>query len=83
PDPFTVALERTGADPGSSLAVGDSVWDVKAAAQVQMGCVGLQTGGIAAGDLAAAGAVATYRSCPDLLEGWAASPLAALLRRSV
>ncbi|HVX21400.1 MAG TPA: HAD family hydrolase [Acidimicrobiales bacterium] len=79
PDPFAVALGRTGADPRRSLAVGDSVWDVEAAAKVQMGCIGLQTGGIAAADLADAGAVATYRGCAELLDAWDGSPLGALL----
>src|SRR6185437_7856619 len=83
PDPFGVALRRTGADPASSLAVGDSVWDVQAAAKVGMACIGLQTGGIAAADLAGAGAVATYRDLPELLGRWASSPLAAVLDGAV
>lgn len=79
PDPFVVALQRTHGDPARSLAVGDSVWDVRAAANVQMPCVGLQTGGIAAQDLEQAGALAVYRDCPELLGRWDSSPLAAML----
>lgn len=79
PDPFVVALRRTGGDPARSLAVGDSVWDVRAAAKVGMACVGLQTGGIARHDLDQAGAAAVYRDCADLLRQWDSSPLAALL----
>lgn len=79
PDPFAVALQRTGADPVEALAVGDSVWDVKAAAKVGLGCIGLQTGGIARADLDHAGAVAVYRDCPELLDQWSVGPFAALL----
>lgn len=79
PDPFLLALERTDGDPARSLAVGDSVWDVEAAANAGMACVGLQTGGIARHDLEQAGAAAVYRDCPDLLAHWDSSPLAALL----
>lgn len=82
PDPFAVAIERTGAEPRRALAVGDSVWDVEAAAKVGVACIGLQTGGIAREDLHRAGAVAVYRDCVDLLEHWPSSPMAALLSES-
>lgn len=80
PDPFELALERTGGSPGRALAVGDSVWDVQAAARAGMACVGLQTGGIARDDLRRAGAAAVYHDCPHLLAQWESTPLAALLR---
>jgi HAD superfamily hydrolase (TIGR01509 family) len=79
PDPFLVAMERTGARPDRSLAVGDSVWDVRAAAGVGMPCVAVQTGGIGPGDLARAGAAAVYRDLVELLDRWSSSPLGALL----
>ena len=79
PDPFIRALGRTGGDPGSGLAMGDSVWDIEAAARAGMPCIGVQTGGIARHDLLAAGAVAVYRDLSELLGSWDASPLAPLL----
>jgi HAD superfamily hydrolase (TIGR01509 family) len=79
PDAFVVALRRTGADPARSLAVGDSVWDIKAAAASGMPCIGLQTGGIARRDLERAGAAAVYRDACELMHHWGQSPLAGLL----
>lgn len=79
PDPFLAALQRTGGDPARSLAVGDSVWDVRSAAAAGVACVGLQSGGIARADLAEAGAAAVYRDCADALAHWGGSPMAALL----
>lgn len=79
PDPFMTALARSGGHPARSVAVGDSVWDVQAAAKVGMACIGLQTGGIASQDLERAGAAAVYRDCTELLRHWDSSPLAPLL----
>lgn len=81
PDPFAIALARTGTHPDDGLAMGDSVWDVRAAAAVGMACLGVLTGGIAGQDLEKSGALAVYGSCTELLEGWESSPLGALLRR--
>lgn len=81
PDPFVLALQRTGGDPGNAIAIGDSVWDVLAAARAGMPTVAVQTGGIARGDLEEAGAAAVYRDCPSLLRRWESSPLDTLLRR--
>lgn len=82
PDPFVLALQRTGGDPGNSVAVGDSVWDVVAAAKAGMPALAVQTGGIARNDLEQAGAAAVYQDCCDLLRRWDSSPLQPLLRRT-
>jgi len=81
PDLFNVALERTGAEPAEVLALGDAVWDVKAAAKAGIGCVAVETGGIDRSRLHDAGAIAVYTTCTHLLDTWDASPFATLSAR--
>lgn len=78
PDLFHEALRRTGAGPDDTLAVGDSVWDVKAAMRAGVRCVGVETGGNLRPQLEQAGAVAVYRDCEELIERWDSSPLGEL-----
>jgi HAD superfamily hydrolase (TIGR01509 family) len=66
PDIVQAALDRTGLAPERVLFVGDSVWDVYAAAKLDIPCVGLTCGGISAAELGEAGAVAVYRDPADL-----------------
>ncbi|GAC1332221.1 MAG: HAD family hydrolase [Candidatus Dormibacteria bacterium] len=80
PDIFSTALARGGLDPERTMAIGDTRWDVEAAKRAGFGCIGLLTGGWAAAELDAAGAVAVYENPADLLHRLAQSPLAALLR---
>jgi HAD superfamily hydrolase (TIGR01509 family) len=75
PDIFELALDRSGTEPSSSVAIGDTVWDVFAARRAGMRCVAVETGGTAACALLAAGATAVYQSCGDLLEHLDTSPL--------
>jgi HAD superfamily hydrolase (TIGR01509 family) len=79
PDLFEIALHRAGCPPAGAIAVGDSVWDVKAGARAGIPVVGIATGGTPQEHLREAGAVATYRSCPELIDLWVTSPLAELL----
>ncbi len=79
PDLFSIALQRADVPAASVLALGDAVWDVKAAAKVGIGCTAVETGGFSEGELRDAGALAVYRSCTDLLAHWNESPLARLL----
>ncbi|HEX3795887.1 MAG TPA: HAD family hydrolase [Acidimicrobiales bacterium] len=79
PDLFAMALQRTDVSAADCLALGDAVWDVQAAARVGVACVAVKTGGFSEGELRAAGAVAVYQSCADLLAHWSASPLADFL----
>lgn len=78
PDLFEMALERVGQDPSACLALGDAVWDIQAAAKANLSCIGLLTGGVDRHALQAAGALAVYRNCAELLDEWEASPLPAL-----
>ena len=53
-----VALQRVGTS--NAIALGDAVWDVHAASDAGIGCIGLLTGGISEAELLAAGAVSVY-----------------------
>ena len=68
PDLFCVALEEAGTAPEATVAVGDTVWDVKAAARAGLPCVAVTSGGISRGELEAAGAVAVYEDVGALLD---------------
>ena len=75
PDLFCVALEEAGTDPEATVVVGDTVWDVKAAARAGLACVAVLTGGISRGELEEAGAVAVYDDVAALLDELDDSPL--------
>jgi len=66
PDIVQAALDRTGLTPERVVFVGDAVWDVAAAAKLDIPCIGLTCGGISAAELDEAGAVAIYRDPADL-----------------
>ena len=67
PDPelIDVALDRVDGD--RAVFVGDTVWDVRAAAARGIPTIGVQSGGIGRGELEDAGAVAVYEGPHDLL----------------
>jgi len=67
PHVFAVALERLG-KPERALVVGDTVYDVAAAAGLGLPCVCVLTGGIERHVLAHAGAAAVYDSAAAVLE---------------
>lgn len=77
PDIFQLALKR--ADTSQAIVVGDTVWDVKAAAACNLKCVAVLTGGISEAELRDAGAVAVYESPRHLLNELDTSPIATLL----
>lgn len=79
PDIFEAALDRVGLQPDEAVAVGDTTWDVLAARRCGLSCIAVLTGGIAAGELMAAGAAAVYKDPSDLLNQLSTSPLAPLL----
>jgi HAD superfamily hydrolase (TIGR01509 family) len=81
PDIFRTAMDATGLQPDDCVAVGDSVWDVRAAAAAGVACVAVESGGVSAAELREAGAVAVYRDVADLLDHLEESPLGALVRR--
>jgi HAD superfamily hydrolase (TIGR01509 family) len=66
PDIVQAALDRTGLPADRTVFVGDAVWDVYAAARLSIPCIGLTCGGISAGELREAGAVAVYTDPADL-----------------
>jgi HAD superfamily hydrolase (TIGR01509 family) len=76
PDIVTVALERAGVAASDAIFVGDTVWDVLAAKDAGVRCVAVTSGGVHTDELRDAGAVATYDTVRDLLNGLDGSLLA-------
>lgn len=66
PDLVELALETVGGD--RALMLGDTVWDVEAAARAGVPCVGLLSGGISEAELREAGAVAVFASLRELVD---------------
>jgi HAD superfamily hydrolase (TIGR01509 family) len=80
PEVFEAALEEAGVAAADALVVGDTVWDVEAAAKAGLRTVALLSGGIGRGELEAAGAIAVYDDPADLLAHLEESPLGSLWR---
>jgi len=79
PDIFAVALERLQLPPERTMVVGDTKWDIEAAAKLDVPVVAVLTGGWTRSDLTDAGAVAVYEDVAELLARLDDSPLARLL----
>jgi HAD superfamily hydrolase (TIGR01509 family) len=75
PDIFSAALERADVPAAEAVAVGDTRWDIEAAAGAGLACVGMLSGGWSAGELLGYGAVKVYEGPADLLAHLDASPL--------
>jgi HAD superfamily hydrolase (TIGR01549 family) len=73
PDLVETAMARVGGPP--AVMVGDTTWDVKAAARAGLGTICLLTGGFGEAELTAAGALAVYESPAALLEALDSTPL--------
>lgn len=67
PDILDAALSATGRPAETAVFVGDAVWDVEAAARLDIPCIGLACGGTSAAELREAGAVAVYEDPAHLL----------------
>jgi HAD superfamily hydrolase (TIGR01549 family) len=78
PDLVRVALEKAGGG-GPAVMVGDSTWDVKAAAAAEVPTLAVRTGGFSAEELRDAGAAEVIDSIGELRKDRAA--LAELARR--
>jgi HAD superfamily hydrolase (TIGR01509 family) len=80
PDPaiFETAREKGGIDRALALAVGDTVWDVRAATAAGMGCVCVESGGSSRHELKEAGALAVYRDVEQLGDQLFTSPIGML-----
>ena len=67
PDLFVAAAERLGAPIETAVVVGDSIWDMLAAARCRALGVGLLCGGYGATELQQASALRVYEDPADLL----------------
>lgn len=68
PDIVAAALEQHRLDPERSVLVGDTAWDVKAAARAGIPCIGVTSGGVSEQELLDAGAVEVYAGAADLVD---------------
>ena len=73
PDVIHAALAKAGAD--EAVMVGDSRWDIEAAANAGLETVCVITGGWSEQELRDAGAVAVFESLVALREGLDGTPL--------
>ncbi len=67
PDLLQTAVADHGLDPDRTVAVGDTIWDVRAARDAGLPCIALTCGGIARAELVEAGADEVYDDPADLL----------------
>lgn len=79
PDIVEVALQRAGVGAGRAVFVGDSVWDIRAAARAGVECICLDSGGTDRLRLQEEGAVAVYQNPSDLAEHLDDSPIGRLV----
>ncbi|NYI04172.1 HAD family hydrolase [Allostreptomyces psammosilenae] len=68
PDLVRAALDLAGSLPQDTVFVGDTVWDARACAQLEVPFIGVLTGGISLRELVDAGAQEIYRDPAELLE---------------
>ena len=80
PDIVRAALEAVDVRPEDAVMVGDTVYDVRAAAAAGVDCIALMCGGIGESELREAGAAAVYGNPSELLQDLERSPLGPLLR---
>lgn len=74
PDIIHAALQRLGHPAEEAVMLGDTRYDIEAAAKAGVGTIALRCGGATSEELA--GAIAIYEDPEDLLERFDASPLA-------
>ncbi|MBM7805437.1 HAD superfamily hydrolase (TIGR01509 family) [Geodermatophilus bullaregiensis] len=68
PDLLQTAVADHGLDPRRTVAVGDTIWDVRAARDAGLPCIALTCGGISRAELEEAGADEVYDTPADLLD---------------
>ena len=67
PDLLETAAADHGLDTGRTVAVGDTIWDVRSARGAGLPCIALTCGGISRAELEDAGAAEVYDDPADLL----------------
>ena len=67
PDLFSAALEKLSVSPNEAITVGDTRFDIEAAAKAGLSTVAVTCGGTSEAVLREAGAIAIYRDPADLL----------------
>ena len=82
PDILVAALEAIDVQAADAVYVGDAVWDMQAAAALEIPAIGVTCGGVSAGELRDAGAVEVYEGPRDLLRNLPSSALGRLLART-
>lgn len=76
PDVVEVALAKLHhPDPQTVIMVGDTPWDIMAAAKTAVRSIGVLCGGFPEQEFSAAGAIAIYRDPADLLAKYESSPI--------
>ncbi|AFL89601.1 haloacid dehalogenase superfamily enzyme, subfamily IA [Terriglobus roseus DSM 18391] len=76
PDIFQAAMQLLKVSPDEALALGDTPWDVEAAAKAGVRTVAVQTGGWRREELQEAGALAVYVDVADIVRNFDSSPFA-------
>ena len=77
PDIFQAALAKLHhVDPAEAVVIGDSPYDAQAANKAGIRSIGVLSGGFPEEQLRAAGYIAIYKDCADLLAHYEDSPLA-------
>ena len=66
PDLVHAAMARVDGDPADAVMVGDTPWDVKAAAAADVATLAVMTGGFSEAELRAAGAAGVFESVAEL-----------------
>ncbi|MEV8039615.1 HAD family hydrolase [Arthrobacter sp. NPDC080082] len=82
PDILVAALEAVGVAAADAVYVGDSVWDIKAAAKLGIPTVAVTCGGTSEAELRDAGAAEVYENPRALLANLAGSAIGKLAARS-
>lgn len=68
---FDVAIDRYRLDRAATIAIGDTIWDAKAATKAGVGFIGVRTGGAHPDELRREGAIEIYRDAAAVVEAMA------------
>lgn len=79
PDIFREAMDRYDLAPATTIAVGDTIWDARAAQSAGIGFVGVSSGGTHPDVLRREGAAAVYDDAADLAAHLDSGPFARLV----